>query len=108
MFPFSYGMFDATFCRDELQILLARLAGVADVIADLRESGWPCTISGKIGHLELQIVSRPLWARGHLVIGLNPQRRQHLATTLETLTHPRIWLHAEPDAIRLEPSPDDY
>lgn len=100
----SYGMFDGTFPRADLQALLDLIAGATDVTADLRGSGWPCTVSAKTGALQMQITVHALWARGEVTVAVDEPMREQLAQQLAEITVDDVWLHAEPHTIRLQPS----
>ncbi|MBB5871926.1 hypothetical protein F4553_005305 [Allocatelliglobosispora scoriae] len=100
-------MFDGIFDRRELDNLLTLLEPATDVWAHLRPGGWKNTITATLCGLPVEISLRPSWTAGHLNLALTDEIRRDLRARLDRITAPRIWLHAEPLTITLEPSTDD-
>jgi hypothetical protein len=101
------GMFDGIFDRRDLDNLLTLLNPATDVWAHLRPWGWKCTFTATLCGLPIEISFLPPWTAGYLAIDLTEGIRDGMRTQLDRITAPRIWLHAEPATIDLQPSTDN-
>jgi hypothetical protein len=100
-------MFDGIFERRDLDNLLNLLAAATDVRAHLRPWGWKSTFTATLSGLPVEISFLPPWTAGHVSFDLTDEIRHGMREQLDRITTPRIWLHAEPRAIDLQPSTDD-
>jgi hypothetical protein len=100
-------MFDGIFARRDLDNMLSLLAAATDVHAHLRPWGWKSTFTATLSGLPVEISFLPPWTAGHVSIDLTDEIRHGMRAQLDRITTPRIWLHAEPRAIDLQPSTDD-
>ncbi|GIG02072.1 hypothetical protein [Catellatospora citrea] len=103
----ALNMFDGIFDRRDLDNLLTLLEPATDVHAQLRPWGWKSTFTSTLHGLPVQISLLPPWTAGHLNLALTDEIRRDMRVCLDHLAAPRIWLHAEPMTITLQPSTND-
>jgi hypothetical protein len=99
-------MFDGIFDRRDLDNLLTLLEPATDVWAHLRPWGWKSTFTATLVGLPVEISLLLPWSAGHLNIALTHEIRLDMRARLNGIDAPRIWLHADPTAITLQPSDD--